>query len=126
MRKVRLQATPITEDTFSRQGWKKHLVEDMDTFDDPKYKDDDEDDIDSDDDSQPYFYSIPLPKHRIDRYAPLLISNASHELEELKNLGLKPGQYFVEMLDMDGLGFCTTEEELEILYRALTGKYIEE
>jgi hypothetical protein len=41
-------------------------------------------------------------------------------------MGLNQGQYFVEMLDTDGLGFCTTEEELEILYRALTGKYIEE
>ena len=41
-------------------------------------------------------------------------------------MGLNPGQYFVEILDFDGLGFCTTEEELEILQRALTGKYIEE
>jgi hypothetical protein len=28
------------------------------------------------------------------------------------------------MLDMDGLGFCKTEEELEILYRALTSEDI--
>ena len=56
----------------------------------------------------------------------MLVSNSSDELEALKTMGLSPGQYFVEMLDTDGLGYCTTEEELEILYRALTGKYIEE
>jgi hypothetical protein len=56
----------------------------------------------------------------------MLISNASDEIEELKAMGLQSGEYFVEMLDTDGLGFCATEEELEILYKALTGKYIEE
>ena len=48
------------------------------------------------------------------------------EAEELEALGLKPNQFFIEMLDTQGLGFCATEEELEILYRALTSKYIEE
>ena len=60
------------------------------------------------------------------KYIPMLISNASDEIEELKAMGLQSGEYFVEMLDTDGLGFCATEEELEILYKALTGKYIEE
>jgi hypothetical protein len=41
-------------------------------------------------------------------------------------MGLLPGQYYIEIMDMDGLGFCTTEEELEILYRALTNKNLEE
>ena len=71
-------------------------------------------------------FTLPLPKDRIDRYAPMLVSNSSDELEALKTMGLAPGQYFVEMLDTDGLGYCTTEEELEILYKALTAKYIEE
>jgi hypothetical protein len=43
----------------------------------------------------------------------------------LINMGLKPGQYFVEIFDFDGLGFCVSEEELEILYYGLTKKYIE-
>ena len=59
-------------------------------------------------------------------YLFLVISNASDEIEELRAMGLQSGEYFVEMLDTDGLGFCATEEELEILYKALTGKYIEE
>lgn len=120
MRKVRLHATPITEETFKRQGWKKHLSED---FDINQPMDNEEEAEESD---KPYFFSLPIPKTRIDRYAPNLVSNSSDELESLRNLGLKSGQYFIELLDSDGLGFCTTEEELEILYRALTGKYIEE
>jgi len=120
MRKVRLHATPITEETFKRQKWKKHLSENFD-FNQPMTKEEE-----SEDDDSPYFFSLSIPKDRVDRYAPHLVSNSSEELEALRNMGLKQGQYFVEMLDTDGLGFCTTEEELEILYRALTGKYIEE
>jgi hypothetical protein len=124
MRKPKLKLTPITEETFKRQGWQKHDVDDIEMFDEPQYKkEDDEDDDDSDE--EPYFFTLPIPKNRIDRYAPMFISNVSNDLEELKSMGLKPGQYFIEMLDMDGLGFCTSEEELEILYKSLTGKYIE-
>jgi len=67
-----------------------------------------------------------LPKNSFDKYVPLLVSNASDEIPELKALGLSEGEYFIEMLDTSGLGFSSTEEELEILYKALTGKYIEE
>ncbi len=28
MRKVRLQATPLTDETFKRQGWSKHITND--------------------------------------------------------------------------------------------------
>ena len=119
MRRVRLQATPITEETFIRQKWRRHLSEDFDLDEPIKSEEESED-------SQPYFFTLPLPKDRFDKYAPMLVSNSSDELEALKTMGLSPGQYFVEMLDTDGLGYCTTEEELEILYRALTGKYIEE
>jgi hypothetical protein len=48
------------------------------------------------------------------------------EIGALKDFGLKPGQFFVEIMDMDGLGLCLNEEELEILYMALTGENIEE
>jgi len=44
----------------------------------------------------------------------------------LKEIGIKPGTFFVEIGDMDGLGFCSSEEELDILYSALTGEDIEE
>lgn len=120
MRKVRLHATPITEETFKRQKWKKHLSEDYDIHQ-PMTKEEEEEDND-----KPYFFTLPVPKDRVDRYSPHLVSNSSDELEALRSMGLSPGQYFVELLDSDGLGFCTTEEELEILYRALTAKYIEE
>jgi hypothetical protein len=123
MRKPKLKLTPITEETFKRQGWVKHSVEDMEMFDEPQYKKDN--DEDNEDEDEPYFFTLPIPKNRIDRYAPMFVSNVSSDLEELKNMGLKPGQYFIEMLDMDGLGFCTSEEELEILYKSLTHKYIE-
>ena len=123
MRKPKLKLTPITEETFKRQGWVKHCVEDVEMFDEPQYKKDN--DEDEEDEDEPYFFTLPIPKNRIDRYAPMFVSNVSSDLEELKNMGLKPGQYFIEMLDMDGLGFCSSEEELEILYKSLTHKYIE-
>lgn len=125
MRKPKLKLTPITEETFKRQGWLQHSIDDIEMFDEPQYRKDEDDDDDDESDDEPYFFTLPIPKNRIDRYAPMLISNVSNDLEELKNMRLKPGQYFIEMLDMDGLGFCTSEEELEILYKALTGKYIE-
>lgn len=114
MRIAKLKPTPITEETFKKQKWFKHLTED-----ESRVEHDEE--VES-----PYFFILPLPKDRRDRYAPLLVSNSSDELEALRTMGLQPGQYFVELMDMDGLGFCTTEEELEILYRALTGKNLEE
>ena len=124
MRKVKLAMTPITEETFKRQGWQKHDVDEMEIFNEPKYRDEDDDEDSSDE--NPYFFTLPIPKNRIDRYAPMLVSNVSNDLEELKNMGLRPGEYFIEMLEMDGLGFCRYEEELEILYKSLTYKYIEE
>jgi hypothetical protein len=127
MRKPKLKLTPITEETFKRQGWSKHDVDDMDFTDEPQYKneEDEEEDDEDEDDTFPYFFTLPIPKNRIDKYSPIFVSNTSSELDELKSMGLKPGQYFIEMLDTDGLGFCSSEEELEILYKALTGKYIE-
>jgi hypothetical protein len=114
MRIAKLKPTPITEETFRRQKWFKHLTED-------------ESRVDYDTEvTSPYFFILPIPKERRDRYSPFLVSNSSDELETLRTMGLLSGQYFVEIIDMDGLGFCTTEEELEILYRALTQKNLEE
>ena len=123
IRTAKLRATPITEETFIRQGWKKYLAEDFNSVDDVYENIDDEAE---DDDEGPFFYTLPLPKGTLAKYAPMLVTNATDEVEELEALGLKPNQFFIEMLDTQGLGFCATEEELEILYRALTSKYIED
>jgi len=124
MRKVRLQATPITDETFKRQGWSKHITNDYNGTAD--FIENREDIEEGDELDKPYFWTLPLPKERNDKYAPRFVTNSSDDDTELINMGLKPGQYFTEILDFDGLGFCTTEEELEILYRSLTGKYIEQ
>ena len=123
IRTAKLRATPITEETFIRQGWKKYLAEDFNSVDDVYENMDDEA---ADDDEGPFFYTLPLPKGTLAKYAPMLVTNATDEVEELEALGLRSNQFFIEMLDTQGLGFCATEEELEILYRALTSKYIEE
>ena len=113
-KEIKLPLTPITEKTFERQGWTKHNIGDAIMDDDDT------------NDSDAYYFSISLPKERDDEYAPQLVSNATDELGILKDIGLKPGQFFVEMADTDGLGFCSSEEELQILYSALTGEDIEE
>jgi len=113
--------TPITDSTFERQGWRKHKAIDFEGYEDLS----EPDEIDIGDD-EPYFWSLPLPKERNDKYSPLLVSNSNDDLILLGNMGLKPGQYFVEIFDLDGLGFCTSEEQLDILYRSLTNRYIED
>ena len=65
-------------------------------------------------------------KDRDDDFAPMFVSNATDEGLLLKELGLKPGQFFIEIMDMDGLGWCGSEEELDVLYSALCGEDIEE
>lgn len=112
-REVKLPPTPITEETFERQGWKK--INANDGFSE-----------DENDSSEAYYYIIPLPKNRDDDFAPVFVSNSTDEGLLVKEIGLKPGQFFVEIADMDGLGFCSSEEELDILYSALTGEDIEE
>lgn len=111
-RGVRLPLTPITEETFKRQGWKKIMIDS-----DPTDGEDEIGDI--------YYFTLPLPKNRTDEFTPFLISNATDEIEALLELGLQVGTFFVELMNTDGLGFCSTEEELEILYRALTRQSIE-
>lgn len=99
---------PITEDTFKRQGWEKVT--------EVEYEDDD---MEGDTFS---YWVLPLPKDNPDDACPFLISSADDEYREL---GIKKGEYFVEIADFFGLGMCTNEEELEILYRSLTNTDIE-
>jgi hypothetical protein len=112
-KEILLPLTPITENTFIRQGWKKNMVSDV------------MDEYEGDTDTV-HYYTLPLPKSRTDEYAAHLVSNATDELGLMKEMGLTSGTYMVEILGTDGLGACTTEEELEILYRALTGENIED
>ena len=129
-KEFKLPTTPITEKTFIRQGWKKSYIGDR-YIDDEGFEEDaeefvdDEEDEDIDDDA--YYWTLPLPKsRREDPYAVVLTSNATDELSVVRELGLQNGSYVVEIFDSDGLGLCTNEEELEVLYRALTGEEIEE
>jgi len=98
---------PITKETFERQGWEKHTEYEETNSEEPtKYT----------------YYILPLPKDNPDEHAPIFISSAN---DEWKELGLNKGEYIVEISDFFGLGICKTEEELEILYRALTKRDLE-
>lgn len=98
MRPIAVEETPITKTTFKLQGWEKKTA----TENGEKY----------------YYWILPLPKDNPDENAPALISSASDEYLELN---LPKGRYVVELYDLAGLGYCESEEEIEILYRALTG-----
>jgi hypothetical protein len=94
--------TPITEETFERQGWEMVVeVEDGEEY---------------------YYWVLPLPKDNPDEHAPVLISSTN---DDWKTLNLNKGEYYVEMDGQYGLGLCLNEEDLEILYRALTRQEIE-
>jgi hypothetical protein len=112
-KEVKLNMTPITEKTFERQGWTKVSVGDGESSEGDGAYDD-------------YYFTLPLPKYRDDEFSPMFVSNSTDEGLLIKEIGLKPGQFFIEMIDMDGLGFCASEEELDVLYSALTGEDIEE
>jgi len=99
---------PITNETFKRQNWERVTQE--------------EGESDDDEPNNFTYWILPLPKDNPDDNCPILISSADDEWEEL---GLKKGQYYVEVCDFFGLGVCKTEEELEILYRSLTKLEIE-
>jgi len=97
---------PITEKTFERQGWQKVTEKDESSEDGESFT----------------YYILPLPKDNPDENCPVLISSAN---DEWKELDIEKGEYFVEIADFFGLGVCSTEEELEILYRSLTKQEIE-
>jgi hypothetical protein len=115
-KEIKLPLTPITEHTFIRQGWGKHLVGDTLQITDDEVMDSNQ---------EVFYYTLPLPKDRNDEYTPMLVSNATDETGLLKDMGLNPGTFFVEIMGTDGLGSCSSEEELELLYKILTGEEIE-
>ena len=105
---IEFPLTPITEETFERQGWEMIVAK--------------EEEANGEVDEY-YYWVLPLPKDNPDQEAQVLISTANDDYQEFESL--KEGEYYVELDDMFGLGFCQSEEELEILYRALTKTEIE-
>jgi len=98
---IKLNPTPITEETFERQGWIKERDEDMRG------------------NEYSYWY-LPLPKNSKDPYGPCLVSNPDNQ--QIK--GISENEYCVEIMDFGGLGFCSSEEEIEVLYEMLTKQSI--
>lgn len=101
--------TPITEETFERQGWIKKLEEPIEGEDG--------------DGEECYYYELVLPKDNPDPQAPIMVSSYNDDYLDLK---IKKGEFYTEIHELNGLGICTSEEEIEILYRALTKQEIEE
>ena len=128
-KEVKFPLTPITEETFIRQGWRKCDVNE------PLFEEfgEDEDGMEDDEMEEPmekpeaiaWYYTLAIPKDRTDPYCPRLVSNATDESGLLKEMELPEGTFFVELMDWDGLGYCQTEEDIEILYKVLTGKDLE-
>lgn len=107
---IEVPETPITDDTFIKQGWERYDITESD--------DDDVDGDDGDDDDEfVYYWLLPLPIDNPDEFAPCLISSPNDEWDVLE---LNEGEYIVELADANGIGICLWEEEIEILYRALT------
>lgn len=98
MKPIAVPETPITKTTFELQGWERKVK--------------------TENGEKIHYWILPLPKDNPDEEAPVLISSASDEYSELD---LQKGRYVVELYDLYGLGYCESEEEIEILYRALTG-----
>jgi len=128
-KEVKFPLTPITEETFIRQGWRKCDVneplfdefgEDLDEMEDEEI----EEPIEKPE-AIAWYYTLAIPKDRTDPYCPRLVSNATDESGLLKEMELPEGTFFVELMDWDGLGYCQSEEDIEILYKALTGTNLE-
>ena len=132
-KEIKLPLTPITEETFIRQGWKKVDVNEP-LFEEEDFLDEFGEETEEDEEMEEpidrpeaiaWYYTLAIPKDRTDPYCPRLVSNATDESGLLKEMGLPEGTFFVELMDWDGLGYCQSEEDIEILYRALTGKNLE-
>jgi hypothetical protein len=133
-KEVKFPLTPITEETFIRQGWRKCDVNEP-LFEEFGEESDDDffdeiagDEIEETSDSSEaiaWYYTLSIPKDRTDPYCPRLVSNATDESGLLKEMELPEGTFFVELMDWDGLGYCQSEEDIEILYKALTGTNLE-
>ena len=106
---IEFPMTPITEDTFERQGWERHI--------------DTDGGVDEDEPSEYYYYILPLPRDNPDENAPALASSTNDEYKDIPDM--KKGEYYVEIDGLFGLGFCKYEEELESLYKNLTSLPIE-
>ena len=100
--------TPITDETFERQGWNKKI--------EPSEENEEGES------EEFYYYELVLPKENPDPDAPIMVSSYNDDYRDLK---LKKGEFYTEIHEMNGLGICTSEEEIEILYRALTKQEIE-
>ena len=120
-KEVKFPLTPITEETFIRQGWRKCDVneplfdefgEDLDEMEDEEI----EEPIEKPE-AIAWYYTLAIPKDRTDPYCPRLVSNATDESGLLKEMELPEGTFFVELMDWDGLGYCQSEEDIEILIR---------
>lgn len=128
-KEIKFPLTPITEETFIRQGWRKCDVneplfdefgEDLDEMEDEEI----EEPIEKPE-AIAWYYTLAIPKDRTDPYCPRLVSNATDESGLLKEMELPEGTFFVELMDWDGLGYCQSEEAIEILYKVLTGTNLE-
>lgn len=150
---IKFVGTPITDETFIKQGWTRIDETEPDYFDDDEFYDDWDDDtgefegdigdlflpsgslgniediffnmepkypnMDEWQDEY-YFWVLKLPKDWPSDHVLTLISTTSdHHLP-----GMKKGEYIVELYNQFGLGTCQTEEELELLYKLLTGESI--
>ena len=93
---IEVDETPITDSTFKTQGWNRHIDEEEDYV----------------------YWTLPLPKDNPDGDTTCLISSADIDAEDL---GLAKDTFIVSIYDYNGLGICNTEEEIEILYKAMTG-----
>lgn len=106
----RMPLTPITLETFKNQNWVKVDVEEGFGDDDSEFK------------MVPdFYYKLNIPKERNDDYAPSFVSSLSSDRRALTDMGFKPNEFMIQLHDMDGLGMCKYEEELEALYKLLTG-----
>jgi len=93
--------TPITDETFIKQGWER---------------------VDKEEDGNSFYYWVmPLPKDNPDMRCSTLISSANDDWEFL---GIAENTYRVEINDMNNLGLCEFEEDIEDLYSILTGEDI--
>lgn len=98
--KVQLELTPITEENLLKLGFEKVMEEDESGF---------------------YNFILRLPKDSLDPNCMCLISSYNNEWKEI---GLPQGEYIVELFDSGGLGFCTSVEEIDMLYYVLTKQTI--
>lgn len=96
--------TPITKETFDKQGWIRVAEQ-----------------LDGDEEEFDFYYKIGLPKVRTDEYAMYIVSNNNSERGFFKEMGVKNNEFVVNIENSDGLGFCRYEEEIEVLYKILTG-----